>query len=238
MPARKRQDLPVGTVIGIHEVTGPSLAKKVLGRSGRSSERNRYFVPIRCMGCGESSEAREDRLKGLETSYCAYCFASPDNDPEARIQVRRVWNGEVQVYDRYRYHGRSRDKLHSVWTNMRERCSNPKSEKYARYGGRGIKVDPAWDNFLAFSAWAEANGYAEGLTIDRINNDAGYSPDNCRWVTDLENLLNRSRYLSTPLQEALNARAATDGVDTYTVIQHALEALRQATADPGDHHGE
>ncbi|MEU8133765.1 hypothetical protein [Streptodolium elevatio] len=188
---------------------------------------------MRCVACRKTIEAREDRLEELKRSACGFCCASVEGDPEERITVIRVWGGRVQTYDRYRFHGRSRDRLHSVWTNMRERCSNPRSPKFARYGGRGITVTPDWENFLAFAQWAESSGYAESMTIDRINNDLGYSPENCRWVTDLENLLNRGRYLSASLQEALNARATMDGVDTYTVIRRALEIHREAQREGG-----
>lgn len=227
MPARKETAPPVGTLIGVQEVIGLPVAKKVSGRSGQSSSRNRYFVPVRCTGCKQEREVREDALKAMATAACGYCYLSPDPDPEARIKVERIWNGRRQSYDRYRYHGRSYEKLHSVWTNMRERCNNPTSEKWERYGGRGITVDPAWDNFRAFAEWAENSGYAEGLTIDRIDNDRGYSPDNCRWIADLENLLNRGRYLSTPLAKALDRRAALDGTDTYSVIHQAVESYRR-----------
>ncbi|MFD0636351.1 hypothetical protein [Catenulispora yoronensis] len=163
----------------------------------------------------------------MTNTSCGYCYLSPNPDPEERIKVKRVWNGRVQEYERYRYHGESRSKLHGVWANMRERCSNPTSTKRAAYGGRGITVDPSWDNYLVFAAWARSNGYAEGLSIDRIDNDAGYGPENCRWITDLENLLNRTRYLPTPLATALEERAAIDGVDTYAIIHRALDAYRE-----------
>lgn len=236
MPARKRQDMPTGSRLGVHEVIGPSFPKLVRGRSGQSVNRNRYFVPVRCTACKRERDVREDALKNLETTACAFCYASVDGDPEARIHVKRVWGDQVQVYDRYRFHGKSRTRLHSVWTNMRERCNNPKSEKYPRYGGRGITVDPVWDNFRAFARWAEENGNQEGLELDRINNDLGYAPENCRWVTDLENLMNRSRFLPAPLHRALEARAARDHVDTYTVIRRALEAHREVAQQAAGGH--
>lgn len=76
---------------------------------------------------------------------------------------------------------------------MRQRCNNPKAQFYAQYGGRGIKVCAEWDqDFLAFYDWAMSHGYQENLTIDRIDNDNGYSPENCRWVTQKQQNDNRS----------------------------------------------
>ena len=73
--------------------------------------------------------------------------------------------------------------LYAVWSSMRQRCNNPKCASYPRYGGRGITVCAEWQSgYLPFRRWAMANGYQLGLTLDRINNDSGYCPDNCRWT--------------------------------------------------------
>ncbi len=77
-------------------------------------------------------------------------------------------------------------KLQEVWYSMRYRCTHPNDAHWNRYGGRGITVCDEWSRSGAFIEWALANGYQEGLTLDRRDNDKGYSADNCRWVTRKE----------------------------------------------------
>jgi hypothetical protein len=75
---------------------------------------------------------------------------------------------------------------------MIARTTNPSADSYPFYGARGISVCPEWANdFLTFRAWALANGYRSGLSIDRINNDANYSPENCRWASAKQQASNR-----------------------------------------------
>ena len=89
-------------------------------------------------------------------------------------------------------------RLSCIFRGMKNRCYNPHHRYYAYYGGRGIKICDEWftphsqEGFRAFKAWALKNGYQEGLTIDLIDNDKDYSPDNCRWVTMLVQSNNRS----------------------------------------------
>lgn len=81
--------------------------------------------------------------------------------------------------------------IHECYVNMKTRCYNSNYELYSRYGGRGIKVCDEWkDNFKEFYNWA-INGWKKGLTLDRINNDDDYKPDNCRWVDRVEQANNR-----------------------------------------------
>lgn len=96
--------------------------------------------------------------------------------------------------DRVRKHGLSGNKrLFNIWCHVRTRCNNPHSKSYTRYGGRGIKVCEEWkNNFEVFYEWAMQNGYKDNLTLDRINNDGDYEPNNCRWADFFVQANNRS----------------------------------------------
>ena len=83
-------------------------------------------------------------------------------------------------------------RLRGIWANMCTRCNNPNSPRYADYGGRGIVVCEEWRHtFALFEKWALENGYSDNLTIDRIDVNGDYTPENCRFVTYIENNQNR-----------------------------------------------
>lgn len=88
-----------------------------------------------------------------------------------------------------------RENLHYArWHNMIKRCNDPADKSYSAYGGRGIKVCDEWLSINNFVTWAENSGYRPGLSLDRIDNDGDYSPDNCRWSTHSEQMKNRRSF--------------------------------------------
>lgn len=95
-------------------------------------------------------------------------------------------------------HGKSGTRLYKLWLRMKRRCNNPHHDTYKYYGGRGIKVCDQWDkDFQAFEQWALSHGYAENApkgvcTLDRVNTDGDYSPENCRFV-DMTVQMNNTR---------------------------------------------
>jgi hypothetical protein len=90
-------------------------------------------------------------------------------------------------------HGLSDTRLETIFEKMKARCYNPRDKRFSRYGGRGIEICPEWlGSAAAFYEWALANGYRDDLQIHRIDNDKGYGPDNCEWVSALEQQNNRT----------------------------------------------
>lgn len=84
------------------------------------------------------------------------------------------------------------DPLRNIWTSIKTRCNHPQHKDYKNYGARGITMFMLWQlDYEEFKKWAEENGYKPGLQIDRINNNLGYSPENCHWVDNKENSNNR-----------------------------------------------
>lgn len=128
---------------------------------------------VKC-DCGNETVVRIDNLKTGNTTSCG-CFHIRENRKPKK-------------------HGDYKAPLYGIYREMIQRCVNSKSKGYHNYGGRGITVCSEWigdSGYINFKAWSLLNGYKNGLHIDRINNDKGYSPENCRWVTPRVNSRNK-----------------------------------------------
>lgn len=118
-------------------------------------------------------------------------------------------------------HGQRYTRLYRIWLGMKERCSNPNHTNFNLYGGRGITVCDDWKHsFETFREWAMANGYADGLSIDRIDSNKGYCPDNCRWETNFaQNNNKRSSVMISYAGTTHNLKewSIISGINYYTL---------------------
>lgn len=128
-------------------------------------------------------------------------------------------------------HGMAKSRIWSIWLNMIDRCEREGNKSYKDYGGRGIKVCEEWKNsFEAFKEWSYANGYTDELTIDRIDTDKDYSPDNCRWATRKEQTRNRRitlRVNGVPLAEI----AEKEGISYQRAYDKYIRRKREQIND-------
>ena len=114
-------------------------------------------------------------------------------------------------------------KIHRRWKAMKERCSNKNRKDFQHYGGRGIKVCDEWvHNFQAFYFWAKDNGFSPELTLDRIDVNKNYSPDNCRWVTQKEQCINTR--LNSGITYNGKTQSITEWAKEYGINRTTLEA--------------
>lgn len=136
--------------------------------------------------------------------------------------------------DLRRTHGQSSTRLYQIWQLMRARCERATDAAFPKYGGRGITVCAAWAKFESFFAWATANGYREDLSIDRIDNDKGYSPSNCRWADALTQSRNRRFCRRTADGRMAMDVAAENGIPERTLRVRLSNgwSIERATTQP------
>lgn len=128
------------------------------------------------------------------------------------------------VSEKNKKHGMCGTRIYRIYRGMMARCHNPNRERYVHYGARGIDVAEEWQGekgFDNFYEWAQKNGYNDALTIDRINVDGNYSPDNCRWADVKTQANNQSRTrIYEVYGEKKSVKALSDkyGINYYTLI--------------------
>lgn len=150
---------------------------------------------------GKLTVLRRAVVEGNKTIWCCKC----DCGNEVNVSATNLKRGRThscgcykkeQSKLRHLTHGCSKNnRLYRIWICMRQRCFYEKNDNFNYYGGRGIIVCDEWKNaFEPFQQWALANGYADNLSIDRIDVNGNYEPANCRWVTMAVQNKNQRRY--------------------------------------------
>ena len=161
--------------------------------------RGKKFREVLCVcDCGKEKWVKVSCLLRGHTKSCG-CL---DADNRKRLGEGRH-NGTILSTGNLR-HGLTKSRLHSIWGNMKSRCTNPNTDNYRYYGGKGVRVCREWfDSFEAFRDWALSNGYGDNLEIDRIDPNGNYEPNNCRWLTHEQNA---ARVYNTYMMEICGER--------------------------------
>lgn len=131
-------------------------------------------------------------------------------------------------------HGKRHSRLYGIWCGIKRRTTVEKCSQYDRYGGRGIVMFEDWySDFEAFYEWSMSNGYRDDLSIDRIDNDGGYFPDNCRWTTRAvqANNTSRNRYITIDgVTHTLIEWCRIIGIDRTTVYKRLKRGMSEVDA--------
>lgn len=159
----------------VHDLTGQKFGLLTVLGLEETNTRKTYW---KCLcECGNIKTVRSDSLQCGAIKSCGCIKKQQD-----RINLTANHS-----------HKMSKTRLYHIWQGMKSRCSNPNNPDYQRYGGRGITVCKEWKNsFSEFMKWANKSGYSETLSIDRIDYNGNYEPNNCRWATPKQQSNNRS----------------------------------------------
>lgn len=162
------------------DLTGQRFGAVVVLHREANSSRNETMWRCRC-DCGNEFTTRARSLRSGETLSCG-CLGKKHHEEAAKKANTKHGAAPHRGYT----------KLYNIWLRMKGRCNRPTATSYQYYGGRGICVCDEWQNdFAAFRDWAMSHGYQEGLSIDRIDPDGNYCPENCRWITMAEQQRNK-----------------------------------------------
>lgn len=187
------------------DLTGQKFGRLVVIKKASNNKQGIVCWLCQCE-CGNIKIVRGDSLKQGLTLSCG-CLHKNAVKNACKINFLK--------------HGLSKTRINNIWFDMKARCYNKESINYKNYGGRGITVCNEWKNdFLAFYNWAIKNGYNDTFSIDRINVNGNYYPDNCRWVdikTQSNNRRNNHLITYNGITHTLSEWAEIKGIKVSTL---------------------
>ena len=176
---------------GLKNLTGMNFGRLTAIKISEKRSGRKTYWECKC-DCGNTKVIRTDSLKDGSVKSCGCLKKEQDKLNLPKGQGILV-------------HGVSKERIYHIWTSMISRCENIDNKSYEHYGGRGIKVCDKWHDVLKFSDWAMSNGYNTELTIDRIDVNGNYEPENCRWANWEEQANNKT----TNVMIAFNGKTQT-----------------------------
>lgn len=188
-----------------HDLVGQAFGKlKVISRGDTPA-----WYKCKC-SCGNERLARSSELLNGTVKSCGCLF----------WEVLHEKNSKVGT------HHMTKTRLYRIWYGMRMRCTFTKNRDYMNYGGRGIKYCDQWKHFEPFMEWAFAHGYEEHLTLERVDVNGNYEPDNCKWITGKEQYYNKTtnRYIEHNGEKKTVAQWAKEIGISRQGLRYRLEA--------------
>lgn len=165
------------------DLTGQKFGRLTAVKKDETKKSRKAYWICLCE-CGNIKSVRSDSLQSGKIRSCGCLKKEQDKTNLQQTEVKKKTRKFGKPYGKLR--------IHTIWANMKRRCYKKSDKRYQDYGGRGIYVCEEWKNdFFKFYEWSMNNGYTDKLSIDRINNNDGYKPENCRWVTVEEQSNNR-----------------------------------------------
>ena len=172
-------------------------------------------TPCKC-GCGEFPKQNKNYIHGHSRKG-----KKRTDEQNRKISKTRIKNEVAKGKKNPSYkHGMNKTRLYEIWQGIKSRCLNPNKKRFKDYGGRGITICPEWLEFIPFMDWSLSNGYQEDLTIDRIENDGNYEPNNCQWLTYIENN-RKQKQIKLSLEQANEIRIKYNS--GYYIQKHLAE---------------
>ena len=191
----------------LNDLTGKTFGNwKVLYRNG-SSPRNFALWHCKCMLCGQEKDVVGQSLTSGASTKCRNCVPRT-----ALTKPHR------------------KERIYSLYTGIKQRCYDPNARSYKAYGGKGIGMCEEWKNSPdAFFGWAFSSGYTDDMTIERIDNDKGYSPNNCTWIP--MNKQSANRCMNNSIQYKGNTYNLTEACRHAGVNLGTLKSYRKRHRD-------